>query len=599
MRFRMDLHCRRLRKASRHLDAAIEHVHLYDAARRDDPAWRMRAAKCNRAYRVYLRAQLIQEDRTPERRRFDEVEAHQVEPFSPKRGLKGGVVQSPMSAAQLGLASDAAVLNALARRDGGWSRFSENELPIGDGEQVLGELQKLTETAPAKVMRIAWKAAKTGQLDDARALADVLGKHGDPAETQRLAIALFGDPGTPLATDDRCAASLEAVARRDGLSPETIAAIVARMESAGAMSDFAESDMDEQSLAVFGAGGGLVMIPPGAYHWVCAVYADLSHRRVPEPTRWQRTIRAALQADPNPATWLSIVNGCGPNWGWLAKEYAYPLLREIEEAVHGGDMDYGLVRAYLPLRGHVPPDAIALLVSRMAARGAQVYAAELVALVASDGDQPWAGLKLDAWIQLAEAPRFARGVVACVGSLLAETGRRALLAEIATKWIPLASSSDLSLMFIGPRDTWRADADGVRVMQALVARIPDMEIDALGSTIAVLEGFVEGHPDLTLAAVEAGMTRVLSMGDQGTQPIVADILALTFSLRLRAPALRTRVHEVFGRALQADSFAATEALDAADGRPGPSFLFRPYQRVRQPRPMRRRRQRSSRLSDPT
>lgn len=554
------------------LDAAIGRAEVIRIRADHDVASRRDIDKHNRAYRLYLRALLTQERRLRTMRAHDEGERHAVPVFHPDRQYKGGVVRSPMSPAQLGLATNADVLNALAQR-GRWTRFSETEEPVGDGEQLLVTVGELAPSDPEKVASIAWDLRRAGRVEEARDLVVPVAKALEEVEeAEELALGLMCAGAECLDDDDRCAAALEVVARRRGLDDATISRILARLDAAQPVSPTASEyeaddvqDAPERS-ALFGDGFGAMVIPPGAFHWLASIWTDLARRELPDHDLWARAVRAALRADRRPHTWSAILSVCDASWAWLAGRHSGDLLEELEATVESADLDLELTRSYARSRTSLGTSALERFVDRLATRGAHAHAAELALLVATDGEAPWARARLGAWREGSTAVAVAHGVLAGVGALLGTPDRRQVAGELALEWIPIAAPGDLGHLFARAGTAWTADQLTRRILGALADRVPELDRDALGNLVLVLERFVDLAPELVLELIERALARALELEQIGIHPVIAEVLALTFNLRLRSPHLADRLQAVFERALQADTFAAGEALDLVDGR---------------------------------
>ena len=552
------------------LDDVIDHV-VRDRGRHDTTAAHRRSTdQWNRAYRLYMRSLLPQHHRSPTRLAADEAEQHQLpRRFVPNAGPRGGTVQSPMSKVQLERANNAAVLRALTLPDDQW-RFSEEELPVGGGRQVLGELGRLARENPARVLSVAWDLAKSDRRDEARDLLHELAQpHEHLRDVERLALELFAAEGATLAVDDECARALRSIAKAIGMTDGTLAKLLARVESAsGMVADATEEAVGKETRALFRVSFGGGVVPSGAFHWLEAIVAEFAHLRSADATVWSRAVRAALQADARPETWRLVLDVFADNWWVLGKSHAAELLLEIEKVVPHESVLRALARIYARGRDLLGPDAVAAFASRLIERDMLTCAGELAALAATDDSANWAWEALDRWRGRSDAARFANGVVACIGTLFGEGDRRVALARLGAQWTPAARGEDLHLVFTWDGEGWFADRPGTQLLTAVIDRIEVMDREALRSAVSFLERFVDDEPLLVLIAVERALDRSLASSDVGTQPVIGECLALTFSLRLALPDLAPRVHLLFERALQADVYAANEALETIDGRAG-------------------------------
>jgi len=575
------------------LELAIDRVVFTAIGADGDARWRARAEKSNRAYRVFLRERLPQGLRAARRVAFDEAEPYQLPRHVPRREPRISYVRSPMSKDQLLLAKPDNVLRALERKEE-FSRWDEDDGPVGGGREVLAELARAGEDEPDKVAAVVRELLARDRKEEARQLLDVLAKKwNDTAAVEAFISAAFAPDGSPLDDDIECAWALRSLALRDGLSAQAATQLLRRLATAGAMTEPDREPGEERHRhAIFRNWPGGYTVPRGAYDWLVALMNHYGRRGEADHRTWAGAVRDALRADHTLATWSVLLDHLQA-WVWLAGEHSLALLQDIERAVPDPRMAHPLARAYVRARGQLGDDAICAFVGRLVQQGALVPAAELTVLAATDRRCDWATEWLAAWMRASHASVFAAGIGAGVGELLHDVTRRSTLARLATAWVPLLDAADLGLVLSRTYDddAWIADADGLTVLRSLSPRVREMERDALGALVGVLERFVEADAVGVLDVVEEALDRALALNDGGIQPIISECLALSFSLRIALPHERARVLAVFERALAADSVAANDALGVADGRSSPvaSFLTMPlrYRRARLPRRPRR------------
>jgi hypothetical protein len=544
-------------------------------------AWRRDAERANRAYRLYLRDQLPAELRESEALSHDQRERRQLQGHAhvPERGSWGGPVRSPMSVEQIARAKDAAVLNALEQeRDG--LRFDENDLAVGGPREVLAEIRRLAETEPDRVMKLATELRDRGRHQDARGLMFPLAQHHSSApEVERLALSLMCEDKRPLVEDDECAWAFEILARRGVLSGEALARIRTRFENAGKIPPPKPGNQTGDDRGRPQARGPVLFgddgppnSPGGTYRWLEVLDSHFRAAGKADPALWSAAIRCALRVDRSIDTWKCALADFEGTWGMWGGEDATRLLVEIVECVGGEEVLTSAARVVAYMRSRGGPAFVEEWVSRLEKAGFHVAAAELACLAWTDTDAAeWPAHHFDAWKSGDNVAHYGRGVLAAAGALFADPSRRERLASIVIDWADRFDVSDLALLFDRRHDeAWYVDQHAVSVLQALLARLTEWSIDVARGFVWLMGAFLDQHPDVVLEYVD-GLLTCCTNHPESSDFIVAECLALTFSLRLALPARATRIHSLFERALAADVPVAEEVLETFDGQPMPTW----------------------------
>jgi hypothetical protein len=566
------------------VEAKIAEAELYPRMRDRDGApepagWRRDAERANRAYRLYLRDQLPATQREPGSLRSDQRERRQLEGHAhvPEPRSWSGPVRSPMSAQQIAQATDAAVLNALEQDDDGF-RFDENHLAVGGAREVLAEIRRLAETDPERAMGLAIELRDRGRVQEARGLLFSLAQHHASAPAvEGLAVSLMCEDKKPLVDDDECAWAFEILAGRALLSSDALVRIQARFENAAENtpskpSRQASSDRRKANTrgSVLFCDGGPANSPGGTYRWLEVLDSHFRATRRPNPALWANAIRCALRVDRNVDTWSCALADFEASWGDWGGEEATRLLTEIVDGVGGEDILAAASRVVAWMRNRGDSDLVRAWVSRLEKSGLHVVAAELVCLSGTDAGAEWPAHRLDVWRSGEHAVQYGRGILAASAALFGDPSRRDRLASLISDWADRFDVHDLALLFDRRRDeAWYDDHHAVGVLQALLPRVGEWDIDVARGFVWLLGAFLE-RPALVLEYVD-GLLTCCTNHPESSDFIVAECLALTFSLRMALPAETERIHSLFERALAADVPAAEEILETLDGQPVPAW----------------------------
>lgn len=268
-----------------------------------------------------------------------------------------------------------------------------------------------------------------------------------------------------------------------------------------------------------------------------------------------------------------VLDAWGVRWEGLAGGSAGDLLGEIAQTVpFERSVASALTRAHawMWIRRSLDSSTLKDFVARLVNAGYHAPAAELAFMLATD-DNPnapyWPKQCLTEWVNSSAATFYAGGVIAAAGSLFPEAERRSKVAQFVLEWIAVAPSEDIKLLFseVVTDGTWIESQEFYDVLNAVLTRVPELGLEPLQSIAGVLELFLESKPGFVLDAIEALLERSLALEDFNVQSIIAECLALSFSLRLNPRVDSGRVHSVFERALAADAPAAFEALETLDG----------------------------------
>jgi len=547
--------------------------------------------------RLSLLAQLPPGALTPRRRRQVE-EWRAVQPsFKGRMNSLGmaNLVGSPMSAEMMARASDDQIVAMVeARHDAAEERFDCRRPHTGGARQLAQAFGEFAKVHPERAMRIVGDRLLPGRHEAVagNGLRELAGCEAlEPERIVALVRSLVDKGFASRSWRNEAGWAFTTLARRRGGlpdgdvalletwledDPDAVASRVERRAEAAAENERrnARPKRREPRPALFGPGGGHVMVPQGNFTFLDAIGQGLLLRPEPDVGAFVRTLLRHTSRAEDPAVWSHTLLSYGQVLWSTPDDEAHALLRAVLAGAPDAFDDPLLVRTFWQLRRRLPEDVLNQILDRWLVgsdeqrQAAGEFVGGLAVVSRNEDPQSRRATPILAGGPSSARTGFAFSAVAAwsEGDPILRLGAHDVVVSLARE-----PDGDLATAIATAFSRFRAlpPDDRTRDILAVVAANPVALEAALGHWLLdAISGLLvhPGFEDVALEALAAAVTlrdgaparigaRGFGMGD--------DMVRIAIALQRDNGPVRARAMDIYERLLDANAYGAVRAAEAS------------------------------------
>lgn len=532
------------------------------------------------------------------RRRRQVEEWRAVQPrFKGRMNSMGmaSLVGSPMSSESMALASDDQIVAMVeARHDAAEERIDRRRPHTGGARQLAQAFGEFAKVHPERAMRIVGDRLLPGRHEAVagNGLRELAGCEAlEPERIVALIRSLVGKGFASRSWRNEAGWAFSTLARRRGGlpdgdvalletwledDPDAVTSRVERRAEAAAENERrnARPERREPRPALFGPGGGHVMVPQANFTFLDAIGQGLLLRPEPDVGAFVHTLLRHTSRAEDPAVWSHTLLSYGQVLWSTPDEEAHALLRAVLAGTPDAFDDPLLVRTFWQLRRRLPEDVLDQILDRW--------------LAGSDEQRQAAGEFVGglAVVSREEDPQSRRATPILAGG--PSPGRTGFAFSAVAAWSEgdptlRLSAHDLVVSLAREPDGDLAAAiatafsrfrplppdDRTRDLLAAVAANPVALDAALGHWLLDAISGLLVHPGFEDAALET-LTAAVELRDGAPARIGArgfgmgdDMVRIAIALQRDDGPVRARAMDIYERLLDANAYGAAQAAEAS------------------------------------